>query len=326
MDPSAHRRFTITNVSWPDARFFVPHGGLSNFLEDNLRFKVFLVASAVFTDAFASRTVERLPLTHITALRLRVLDIVRHMFFASQIRHNEALAAYGPVPVPAASAWMFHLIQALLHVVGFKGDDELTPPFVLGDEALPEGELARSQASFLLAGAIHSYVEECAAGGSPLLDYTTFDPSGRVSRCFGGRIAPEDLVPLVADDGMGDGEEPSMEPRTRSVSRVSERPRQSELSSRLSSPEGFDEAEFVADAAGLIAAVDAVHQVALQQAPTRCSVREVAHHIDSKLATLSGLPPREFLVFRGDGGLSDSSYDSLPSLRTMSNSDDSLSP
>ncbi|KAJ6467604.1 hypothetical protein DFH09DRAFT_1111816 [Mycena vulgaris] len=123
MDASVIRRFTASNVTWPQDRFFIPHGSLEMFLHDNLRFKVFLVMTAVFPDAYATYTVQTLTKVEHNELRVRIRDIVRHMFFASHIRQNEFRTTYGVIPVPGECAWMFHVILVLLHVIGFAGDD-----------------------------------------------------------------------------------------------------------------------------------------------------------------------------------------------------------
>lgn len=68
-----------TNVSWPTNRFFLPDGGLSVFLLNNLRFKVFLVMMAVFTDAYASDSVRSVTTPQLAEIRARIKDIVRHM-------------------------------------------------------------------------------------------------------------------------------------------------------------------------------------------------------------------------------------------------------
>lgn len=83
MDAIAIRRFLGSNVIWPvDKKFFIPEGGLTRFLELNLRFKVFLVMMAVFTDAYAAETVKSVTTPQIGELRIRVKDIVRHMVSA----------------------------------------------------------------------------------------------------------------------------------------------------------------------------------------------------------------------------------------------------
>ncbi|KAJ7893773.1 hypothetical protein B0H13DRAFT_2339589 [Mycena leptocephala] len=76
MDASATQRFLDTN--------------------SNLRFKVFLVMMAVFPDAYATDTVRSLTTPQRDELRYRVRDIVRHMFFAAQIRQNEFRISYEP--------------------------------------------------------------------------------------------------------------------------------------------------------------------------------------------------------------------------------------
>ncbi|KAJ6534917.1 hypothetical protein B0H19DRAFT_1271592 [Mycena capillaripes] len=124
MDATALCRFVETNVDWPVSnRFVIPMGGLLSFLQTNLRFKVFLVAMPVFVDAYAADTVKSLTTPHRDQLRRRVRDIVRHMFFAAQIRQNEFRIEYTPPAVPAEAAWMFHVILVLLVVVGFEGED-----------------------------------------------------------------------------------------------------------------------------------------------------------------------------------------------------------
>lgn len=346
MDASAHRRFVGTNVEWPDDRFFVPDGGLPRFLQENLRFKVFLVSMAVFRDAYADQPVGRLSSLEMSGLRLRVLDIVRHMvcllaawfvqfvadfrvlskFFASQIRHNASLDAYRAVEVPAESAWMFHLILAFLQLVGFAGDNDPVPPFVLGEAVSTEGELARSQATFFLSASITSYIEMRARGEPATLDFPPFDVRGRIHRYFAGRILPEDLSPIVVDDRAGDVRELNKIVTTRRVhSKACEYDGEHGGVPCESLVVPMDDADLAAKTAGLIAAVNTVHRVVLQTGATNRSIRVLAHRIDSDLATLSGLGRDGFLAEPGeDDGLSDSSHSSMPSLLPMSDSGDSV--
>lgn len=79
MDAIAIRRFIATNVSWPLNRFFIPEGGLHPYLHENLRFKVFLIMTAVFVDPFAGATVASLTPDQMAQLRRRMRDLVRHM-------------------------------------------------------------------------------------------------------------------------------------------------------------------------------------------------------------------------------------------------------
>jgi hypothetical protein len=57
MDCAASHRFTATNVSWPLSHFFIPDGGLANFLLNNIRLKVFLLIPQIFTDVYVADTV-----------------------------------------------------------------------------------------------------------------------------------------------------------------------------------------------------------------------------------------------------------------------------
>ncbi|KAJ7127195.1 hypothetical protein C8R44DRAFT_733820 [Mycena epipterygia] len=120
MDVSTTLRFLATNVTWPqDKKFFLPEGGLVHFLETNLHFKVLLVMMTVFTDGYATETVKLLTTPQLAEIRTRMKDLVRHMFYATEIRHNKFRVTYEPGPIPAEAAWMFHVILTLLTVVGF---------------------------------------------------------------------------------------------------------------------------------------------------------------------------------------------------------------
>jgi hypothetical protein len=45
-------------------------------------------------------------------------------FFAAQIRQNEFCISYKLPVIPSEAAWMFYIIQVLLVVVGFVGEDK----------------------------------------------------------------------------------------------------------------------------------------------------------------------------------------------------------
>ncbi|KAJ6542557.1 hypothetical protein B0H19DRAFT_1076646 [Mycena capillaripes] len=145
MDATALCRFVKTNVDWPVSNcFFIPMGGLLSFLQTNLRFKVFLVAMPIFVDAYAADTVKSLTTPHRDQLRRHVRDIVRHMFFAAQIRQNEFRIEYTPPAVPTEAAWMFHVILVLLVVVGFEGEDNRVADSP-GPLLVTEGQVAQAQ-------------------------------------------------------------------------------------------------------------------------------------------------------------------------------------
>ncbi|KAJ7270352.1 hypothetical protein C8J57DRAFT_1227001 [Mycena rebaudengoi] len=161
MEPSAHQRFLTSNIVWPPGdRFFLPDGGLIRFLRENIRFKVFLMVMPVFTNAYCNEHVASLPAPELCDLRIRMKELVRHMFFAAQIRQNEFRISYDPVPVPNEVAWMFHVILCLLRVIGFEDNTDTSlktdQPFQTG---VTEGQLAEAQAKFLLGTALQTYVD-----------------------------------------------------------------------------------------------------------------------------------------------------------------------
>jgi hypothetical protein len=59
--------------------FAVPTGGLSGFLHDNLRFKVFLVSIAVFDDRWATRARDTLRAQELHEIRVCVRIIIDHV-------------------------------------------------------------------------------------------------------------------------------------------------------------------------------------------------------------------------------------------------------
>ncbi|KAJ7240700.1 hypothetical protein C8J57DRAFT_1527375 [Mycena rebaudengoi] len=193
MEPSAHQRFLASNVVWPPGdRFFLPDGGLIRFLRENIRFKVFLLVMPVFTKAYCNERVASLPAPELRDLRMRMKELVRHMFFAAQIRQNEFRISYDPVPVPSEAAWMFHVILCLLRVIGFEDDMDTSlktdQPFQTG---ATEGQLAEAQAKFLLGAALQTYVDNVRAGAHSPLDYKTYDEYGWVNKNFVHHIRPD---------------------------------------------------------------------------------------------------------------------------------------
>ncbi|KAJ7601658.1 hypothetical protein DFH06DRAFT_1489289 [Mycena polygramma] len=114
MDPSSTRRFLSTNVEWPAEKLFIPRGGLTNFLCDNLRFKVFLVMTAVFTDAYAFDTVKSLTTGERLAIRFRVRDMsaIWQLFIIAP-----ALRPFIPfrLSTPLADPFDYNLILSRIH-------------------------------------------------------------------------------------------------------------------------------------------------------------------------------------------------------------------
>ncbi|KAJ7669145.1 hypothetical protein B0H17DRAFT_1209699 [Mycena rosella] len=202
MDAIASCRFLASNVVWPADKFFIPHGGLLRFLHDNLRFKVFLVMSTLFTDAYVSTAVPTLTTSQRQEIRHRMRDIVRHMFFAAaQIRQNEFRVAYCTIPVPPQSAWTFHVILAMLRVVGFEGDGEVVAAGECPVGGHPtEGKVAYAQADFFLGAALATCARDEQCDIPVTFEYADYDTNGLVTQFFHRRRRPTQLHPIPVFD------------------------------------------------------------------------------------------------------------------------------
>ncbi|KAJ7028588.1 hypothetical protein C8F04DRAFT_1188570 [Mycena alexandri] len=278
MDASAHCRFVDTNVVWPANRFFIPDGGLRTFLLENLRFKTFLVMMAVFPDAYAHRTVVAMPGEHIIEIRARVHEIVTHM--------NEFRISYEPLPIPAESAWMFHIVLVLIRVIVFDGDRDVVPAMDRRNMDTTEGAVAVAQASFSLVPALTTFLKEKSEGLSPDLDYPQYDIHSRVSNNFVVRTTVEGHNPIVQDDTIGD---------TARINRILSGWREHSVGCGFKEDHECkpfpmtaqpEEYELAARACGIVAAVDSVHRIVLKKGPTRQSLRTLANRLDNVSAPL----------------------------------------
>jgi hypothetical protein len=220
MDASATQRFLDTNVQWPLNRFFIPDGGLPAFSQSNLHFKVFLVMMAIFPDVYTTDTVRSLTTPQRDELHYRVRDIVHHMvgsvprklylstdmgqFFAAQIRQNEFRISYEPPVIPSEAAWMFHIIQVLLVIVGFVGEDKLVVNIGEGPEETTGGHVAHAQAGFLLGAALSMFLAKKKGGNEAHLDFPEYDANHWISANFAYRGRPTDFRPIATDDLLAD--------------------------------------------------------------------------------------------------------------------------
>ncbi|KAJ7866287.1 hypothetical protein B0H13DRAFT_2352574 [Mycena leptocephala] len=220
MDASATQRFLDTNVQWLSNRFFIPDGGLPAFLQYNLRFKVFLVMMVVFPDAYATDTVKSLTTPQRDELRYRVRDIVRHMvsfvhrkprpftdvgqFFAAQIRQNEFRISYEPPVIPSEAAWMFHIIQVLLVIVGFVGEDKPVVNIGEGPDETTDGRIVHAQAGFLLGATLSTFLAKKKSGDEAHLNFPEYDANHWISANFAYRGRPTDFRPIATDDSLAD--------------------------------------------------------------------------------------------------------------------------
>ncbi|KAJ7875235.1 hypothetical protein B0H13DRAFT_2348187 [Mycena leptocephala] len=303
MDASATQRFLDTNVQWPSNRFFIPDGGLPAFLQSNLRFKVFLVMMAVFPDAYATDTMRSLTTPQRDELRYRVRDIVRHMFFAAQIRQNEFRISYEPPVIPSEAAWMFHIIQVLLVVVGFIGEDKPVVNIGEGPEETTDGHVAHAQAGFLLGAALSTFLAKKKSGNEAHLDFPDYDANHWISANFAYRGRPTDFRPIATDDS-GDGEEPFMWTH-RALSCLVRGGAPGNSIAVIRFPCCWDAVR----AAGFKATLQAVESM-IKKTATRRSMRVLA----ARMGEAQG-PPDDFFVKEEERALSEVSYGSMPSLR-----------
>ncbi|KAJ7722541.1 hypothetical protein B0H16DRAFT_1473349 [Mycena metata] len=106
MDTSAIGRFHSTVAVLPGESMDVPAGGLSRFLRQNLRFKVFLVAISILEDRWATRT--RTSITTRDLHEARALDPSFHR------------TGYGRFEFPLSTTRMVqHSIRKLMELVHF---------------------------------------------------------------------------------------------------------------------------------------------------------------------------------------------------------------
>ncbi|KAJ7113919.1 hypothetical protein C8R44DRAFT_881487 [Mycena epipterygia] len=327
MDASAMHRFVATNVAWPtDEKFFIPDGRLSRFLQTNLRFKVFLVMIAVFKDAYASGTVPSLTTAEIVEVRLRMKDIVRHMFYAAHIRQNEFRVASEPPRIPAESAWMFHVLLVLLHAVGFEGDSVTVAVGDLSINKAPsEGRLAHAQASFFLGGALQTYLDSMKEGKAVMLDYPEYDENGWVSKNFAYRSRPSDFLCIAVDDSTANVfrlNSVIADWRQRGAS--ANNGHAAEIVADNAAAQGVgNEGMDVADAAtgvGITSAVKSVRRALAKRSPTRRSLRVLAEKIEED-ASKDAVAAARFFINEEERARSEASYGSLPELQSVSDSD-----
>ncbi|KAJ7849896.1 hypothetical protein B0H13DRAFT_2361046 [Mycena leptocephala] len=324
MDASATQRFLDTNVQWPSNRFFIPDGGLPAFLQSNLCFKVFLVMMAVFPDAYTTDTVRTLTTPQRDELCYRVRDIVRHMFFAAQIHQNKFRISYEPPVIPSEAVWMFHIIQVLLVVVGFVGEDKPVVNIGEGPEETTDGRIAHAQAGFLLGAALSTFLAKKKSGDKAHLNFPEYDANHWISANFAYRGCPTDFRPIATDDSLADTFKYNeiiacwreigigATARKHSCGHAAHTPVSCEaappgIPSRSSNSVAAGDA---VRAAGFNATLQAIESV-IKKTATRRSMRVLV----AKMGETQG-PPDEFFVKEEERALSEASYGSMPGLMT----------
>ncbi|KAJ7301429.1 hypothetical protein DFH08DRAFT_978748 [Mycena albidolilacea] len=300
MDCTASRRFTATNVSWPSSRFFIPNSGLTDFLLNNIWLKVCLLIPQIFTDAYVADTVWFLTTPQREELCCRVRELVHHVMYAAKIRQNELRVSYTIPAIPSEAAWMFHVLQVILVVVGF--DTETNCPSKVDRSpvsAESEGTAAQSQATFFLDGALSTFCERMKASEA-VFDYPEYDPSHWVSNNFAYRSRPTSFLPIPVDDSLADSFE------------YNEAIAQWRECGMEAPATGVSDA--AAKAAGLAATVNIVHCL-LKQGPTHHSVRVLASQISGE--GMPGAIDIDFFVKEEERARSELSHSLLPELVTL---------
>ncbi|KAJ7688523.1 hypothetical protein B0H16DRAFT_1487359 [Mycena metata] len=182
MDPSAIGRFHGTVEPLTMEGFTVPTGGLSGFLHDNLRFKVFLVSIAVFDDRWATRARDTLRAQELHEIRVCVRIIIDHVYYAARLRQNELRSSFSRHNTPTQATWMFYIISVLLRIVGFDRDDD---PHIHGVSIFA---LASAQVDF--------FIKEIQSSSTT----RTYDPRRTVETIFPSRRAPHQYKKVRVDN------------------------------------------------------------------------------------------------------------------------------
>lgn len=235
---------------------------------------------------------------------------------------------------------MFHIILVLLVVVGFEGEENALVP-APSITATTEGQVAQAEATFLLGAALSTYVSRKEDGFESFLDFPEYDANHWVSGNLHYRLRPSSFTPVPVVDTLADPFDYNL-----ILSRLTEIDRTAAQAVRASlrapfhqscshaghtpMPSAHDcgekthksvlcptlavvhEAEDVAAAVGIIAAVDTSHRL-IKQMPTRRSYRVLATHLAEGAA-----PANDFFMKEEERALSEASYGSLPELLTPS--------
>ncbi|KAJ7026599.1 hypothetical protein C8F04DRAFT_1267967 [Mycena alexandri] len=235
-----------------------------------------------------------------------------------KVRQNEFRISYEPLPIPAESAWMFHIVLVLIRVIGFNGDRDVMPAMDRRNMDTTEGAVAVAQASFFLGAALTTFLKEKSEGLSPDLDYPQYNIHSRVSNNFVVRTTVEGHNPIVQDDTIGDAARINRILsgwREHSVGCGFKEDHECKPFPMTAQPEEY---ELAARACGIVAAVDSVHCIVLKKGPTRQSLRTLANRLDNVLAPLERT---NFFVKQEEEVLSEASHGSMPSLISMSDSE-----
>ncbi|KAJ6485604.1 hypothetical protein C8R45DRAFT_1146063 [Mycena sanguinolenta] len=163
--------------------FSVPPGSLEQFLRSDFRKKVFLVTLSVFEDRWVMQTVDSLSVSKLSSIRGCMNILVQYMFLAAHFHQNKLRDIFMRSNVPSEASWMFYILQVLLHVVGFEGNNAK-------DIAPPPLEQAKLQADVLFWRCSENYLVRSAVSSKAGLDYPEYDIHRVISHYFPMRWDP----------------------------------------------------------------------------------------------------------------------------------------
>jgi hypothetical protein len=219
---------------------------------------------------------------------------------------------------------MFHIIQVLLVVVGFIGEDKLVVNIGEGPEETTDGHVAHAQAGFLLGAALSTFLARKKSGNEAHLDFPEYDANHWISANFAYRGHPTDFRPIATDDSLADTFKYNeiiarwreigigATARKHSCGHAPHTPFSCEavppgIPSRSSDSLAAGDA---VRAAGFKATLQAVESV-IKKTATRRSMRVLA----ARMGEMQG-PPDDFFVKEEERALSEASYGLMPGLVT----------
>jgi hypothetical protein len=219
---------------------------------------------------------------------------------------------------------MFHIIQVLLVIMGFVGEDKPVVNIGEGPEETMDGRIAHAQAGFLLGAALSTFLAKKNSGDEAHLDFPEYDANHWISANFAYRGHLTDFRPITTDDLLADTfKYNKIITRWREIG-IGATARKHSCRHTAHTPVSCDTAPpgipsqssdslaagDAVQAAGFKATLQAVENV-IKKTATRCSMRVLAARIGETQGPLD-----EFFVKEEERVLSEASYGSMPGLVT----------
>jgi hypothetical protein len=215
---------------------------------------------------------------------------------------------------------MFHIIQVLLVVVGFVGEDTPVVNRGEGPEETTDGRIAHAQAGFLLGAVLSTFLTKKKSGDEAHLDFPEYNSNHWILANFAYRGCPTDFCPIITDDPLADTFKYNKiiarwheigigaTARKHSCGHTTHTPVPCEVTP-LGIPLWLSDSLTVG-AAGFKATLQAIKDVIRRTATCR-SMRV----LEAKMGETQG-PPDEFFMKEEERALSKASYESMPGLVT----------